>query len=140
MDVNVLGKLQRRQDCKTMAVVTATIPELLLCVRHSVASLPSDRKSWHWFALTTSKEESRDLRGGNFLTQGLNPSLLHCRQILYHLSHQLLLLLLSRFSHVRLCATPETAAHQVPHPWDSPDKNTGVGCHFLLQCMKVHIS
>ena len=23
------------------------------------------------------------------------------------------------------------------HPWDSPGKNTGVGCHFLLQCMKV---
>ena len=29
------------------------------------------------------------------------------------------------------------AAHQGPHPWDSPGKNTGVGCHFLLQCMKV---
>ena len=26
---------------------------------------------------------------------------------------------------------------RLPHPWDSPDKNTGVGCHFLLQCMKV---
>ena len=25
----------------------------------------------------------------------------------------------------------------LPHPWDSPGKNTGVGCHFLLQCMKV---
>ena len=25
----------------------------------------------------------------------------------------------------------------LPSPWDSPDKNTGVGCHFLLQCMKV---
>ena len=25
------------------------------------------------------------------------------------------------------------------HPWDSPGKNTGVGCHFLLQCMKVKI-
>ena len=49
----------------------------------------------------------------------------------------LLLLLLSRFSRVRLCATPETAAHQAPRPWDSPGKNTGVGCHFLLQCMKV---
>ena len=97
----------------------------------------------------------------------------------------MLLLLLSRFSRVRLCATPETAAHQVPpspgfsrqghcsglpfpspmhesekwkwsrsvvsdsvrpqrrqptrfpHPWDSLGKNTGVGCHFLLQCMKV---
>ena len=23
------------------------------------------------------------------------------------------------------------------HPWDSLGKNTGVGCHFLLQCMKV---
>ena len=23
------------------------------------------------------------------------------------------------------------------HPWDSPGKNTGVGCHFLLQCRKV---
>ena len=26
---------------------------------------------------------------------------------------------------------------RLPHPWDSPSKNTGVGCHFLLQCMKV---
>ena len=49
----------------------------------------------------------------------------------------LLLLLLRRFSHVRLCATPQTAAHRLPHPWNSPGKNTGVGCHFLLQCMKV---
>ena len=24
-----------------------------------------------------------------------------------------------------------------PHPWGSPGKNTGVGCHFLFQCMKV---
>ena len=26
---------------------------------------------------------------------------------------------------------------RLPHAWDSPGKNTGVGCHFLLQCMKV---
>ena len=26
---------------------------------------------------------------------------------------------------------------RLPHPQDSPGKNTGVGCHFLLQCMKV---
>ena len=26
---------------------------------------------------------------------------------------------------------------RLPHPWDSPGKNTEVGCHFLLQCMKV---
>ena len=42
-------------------------------------------------------------------------------------------MLLSHFSRVRLCA-----AHQAPRPWDSPGKNTGVGCHFLLQCMKVN--
>ena len=29
------------------------------------------------------------------------------------------------------------AAQQAPRPWDSPGKNTGVGCHFLLQYMKV---
>ena len=26
---------------------------------------------------------------------------------------------------------------RLPHPWDSPGKNSGVGCHFLLQCVKV---
>ena len=26
---------------------------------------------------------------------------------------------------------------RLAHPWDSPGKNTGVGCYFLLQCMKV---
>ena len=65
---------------------------------------------------------------GIFLTQGSNPGLLHCRQILYYLSHQgspifspytysycrLLLLLLSRFSRVWLLATPRTATHQAP--------------------------
>ena len=25
---------------------------------------------------------------------------------------------------------------RLPRPWDSPGRNTGVGCHFLLQCMK----
>ena len=28
---------------------------------------------------------------------------------------------------------------RLPCPWDSPGKDTGVGCHFLLQCMKVKI-
>ena len=32
-----------------------------------------------------------------------------------------------------LCDPPT----RLPLPWDSPGKNTGVGCHFLLQCMKV---
>ena len=36
----------------------------------------------------------------------------------------------------QLC-DPMIAAHQAPRPQDSLVKNTGVGCHFLLQCMKV---
>ena len=84
---------------------------------------------------------SHSLLQGIFPPQASNPGLLHCRQFLYQLSHQrspniqlemllkftgkfylmsrftlsaLLLLLLSHFSHVRLCATPQTAAHQPP--------------------------
>ena len=36
-----------------------------------------------------------------------------------------------------LCDPIEQQPTRLPRPWDSPDKNTGVGCHFLLQCMKV---
>ena len=49
----------------------------------------------------------------------------------------LLLLLLSHFSRVQLCATPWRQSTRLLCPWDSPRKNTGMGCHFLLQCMKV---
>ena len=28
---------------------------------------------------------------------------------------------------------------RLPCPWDSPDKSSGVGCHFLLQCVKVKV-
>ena len=48
-----------------------------------------------------------------------------------------MLLLLSHFSRVRLCNPIDGSPPGSPHPWDSPGKNTGVGCHFLLQCMKV---
>ena len=47
------------------------------------------------------------------------------------------MLLLSRFSCVRLCATHRRQPTRLLCPWDSPGKNTGVGCHFLLQCMKM---
>ena len=40
-------------------------------------------------------------------------------------------------SHVRFFATPWTAPTRLLRPWDSPGKNIGVGCHFLLQCMKL---
>ena len=44
-----------------------------------------------------------------------------------------LLLLLSRFSCVRHVRPHRQQPTRFPCPWDSPGKNTGVGCHFLLQ-------
>ena len=45
-------------------------------------------------------------------------------------------------SHKILLLSDSVRSHRwqptrLPRPWDSPGKNTGVGCHFLLQCMKV---
>ena len=50
---------------------------------------------------------------------------------------RLLLLLLSRFSRVRLCATPYMAAHQAPLSLGFSRQNTGVGCHFLLHIWRL---
>jgi len=38
-----------------------------------------------------------------------------------------------------LCDPQRQQPTRLPRPWDSPGKNTGVGCHFLLQCMKVKV-
>ena len=53
------------------------------------------------------------------------------------LTNLLLLLLLSRFSCATLCNPIDSSPTRLPCPWDSQGKNTGVGCHFLLQCMKA---
>ena len=36
-----------------------------------------------------------------------------------------------------LCDPIDGSPPRFPRPWDSPGKNTGVGCHFLLHCIKV---
>ena len=38
-----------------------------------------------------------------------------------------------------LCDPIDGSPRRLLHHWDSPGKNTGVGCHFLLQCMKVKV-
>ena len=48
-----------------------------------------------------------------------------------------MLLLLSRFSHVRLCVTAWTAAYQASPSMGFSRQEHWMGCHFLLQCMKV---
>ena len=48
-----------------------------------------------------------------------------------------LLLLLSHFIVSDSVRPHRRQPTRLPSPWDSPGKNTGMGCHFLLQCMKV---
>ena len=38
-----------------------------------------------------------------------------------------------------LCDPIDGSPPSLPRPWDPPGKNTGVGCHFLLQCMKRNV-
>ena len=71
-----------------------------------------------------------------FPTQGLNPGLPHCRQVLYHLSFSAAAAK-SVQSCPTLCDPIGSSPPGSPCPWDSPGKNTGVGYHCLLQCMKV---
>ena len=49
----------------------------------------------------------------------------------------LLLLLLSRFSRVQLCNPIDGSPPGSPIPWILKARTLGVGCHFLLQCMKM---
>ena len=50
-----------------------------------------------------------------------------------------MLLLLSHFSRVRLCVTPQMAANQALPSLGFSRQEHWSGCHFLLQCMKVKI-
>ena len=49
----------------------------------------------------------------------------------------LLLLLLSRSVVSDSVRPHRQQPTRLPRPWNSPGKNTGVGCHFLLQCVKM---
>ena len=55
----------------------------------------------------------------------------------FMLTKGLLLLLLSHISLSNSVRPHRQQPTRLCHPWDSPGKNTGVGCHFLLRYMKV---
>ena len=76
---------------------------------------------------------------GIFPTQGPNLGLLHCRQLLYHLSHQVSPILIIYSAHITYLVVSNSLW---PHglqptrllcPWNFPSRNTGVECHFILQ-------
>ena len=111
---------------------------------------PMDYSSWVSPGRNT-EVGSPSLLQGIFPTEGLHPGLLHCRQILYHLSRLIINYVcsdlqfcfpsrhLSRhmhvcvFSHVQLSETPWTGACQVPLSMSIFRQESWSGCHFLIQ-------
>ena len=99
----------------------------------------SVKPTWHWawagaqkmwaLSLTVWSPEQMRWDSGFFPKKRSQPKpwKLLISQCTY-LSH-----VLSRFSRAWLCATLWTVACSLLCPWDFPGKNTGVGCHFLLQ-------
>jgi len=84
------------------------------------------------------------LSGEDFCMVGTMVYRVHLLKILSYykvwsliISCLLLLLLLSRSVMSDSLRPHRRQPTRLPRPWDSPSKNTGVGCHFLLQYMKV---
>ena len=57
----------------------------------------------------------------------------------YHFSAAAAAAAKSLQSCLTLCDPRDSSPPGFPRPWDSPGRNTGVGCHFLLQCTKVKV-
>ena len=78
-------------------------------------------------------------------TQRLPSFTLHLKTLLWNtlgslvFGALLLLLLLNRVSLSESVRPHRRQPTRLRRPWDSPGKNTGVRCHFLLQCMKVKV-
>src|SRR5574337_1312024 len=88
--------------------------------QNSVVDLATIVCLWHFPGQNTGVG-CHFLLQGIFPTQGLNPGLLHWRQILHHLNHTVLMhetsmCVLSHFSCVQLCETLWTVARQTPLP------------------------
>ena len=95
----------------------------------------SQARILEWVAISFSR--------GSFLLRIEPESLVSCfgRRILYTTeSPGKPILEYAAAKSLQSCPTlcdPRRQPTRLPRPWDSPGKNTGVGCHFLLQCMKV---
>ena len=89
--------------------------------------------------LTTQEELSTDkLRVCPSIQQDLSRAFLKVESLedgewgAEDIEFEVLVMFVELLDHVQLFVTLWTVACQGPHPWNSPGKNTGVGCHFLL--------
>ena len=103
--------------CVCVCVHVCSVAQLCPILCDSMDCFPSGSSVHEDFPGKNTGVGCHILLQGIFLTQEWNPCLLHWQADslpLYHLGRPLLLLLLSRFSCVWFCATPQTAAQQTP--------------------------
>ena len=118
------------------------------CCERLKAGGEGEDKGWDgWMALPTqwtwvwanSRRWWRTGKSGVLQSMGLQ-RVTHdwTTEPLFHTRIKVLLLLLSCFNRIPDSVRPHRRQRtRLRRLWDSPGKNTGVGCHFLLQCMKV---
>ena len=125
------------QHCDSIGCSLWNVPIKEMYILQKWSLIP---KYWVWhkhLKITLSNNCSQKGKGGSFrrreevkLTQRKNGSPIKQLKAAAAAAAKLLQLCLTLRPHRR---NPT----RLPHPWDSPGKNTGVDCHFLLQCMKV---
>ena len=118
----------RKDHVKTKVKVAQSCPILWDCMN---CSLPGSCR-WNSPGKNTGVG-SCSLLQGIFPTQESNPGLQHCRWILYQLSHKGSCMHAKSLQWCPTVSTLKTIAARLLCPWDSPGKNTGVGCHVLPQ-------
>ena len=112
--------------CSRVSILIPNIEEVLVtwhCIQEFTPLLvrtPNLGNPWH--------QKTKHMSGGNAMEKLDSAE---------YFTKELLLLLLSCFSRVRLCAIPEMAAHWAPLSLGFSRQEHWSGCHFLLQWMKV---
>ena len=114
--------------CCLVAQSCPTLFYRVRCTRQAPASMRFSRQE-HWSGLPFPPS-------GDLPDPGIELRSHALASRFFTMSHLLLLLLLSHFSRVSVRPHRQQPTRLLC-PWDSPGKNTGLGCHFLLQCMKV---
>ena len=103
-------------------------------VRQAPLSMGFPREEYEWVAMPSSRGSS---------PPGIEPNCLALQVNSLPTSHQELPMVKTAAAAAKLLRVSDSVWPQgrqptrFPRPWDSPGKNTGVGCHFLLQCMKM---
>ena len=127
-----LGSKRKCSHCAKAEAADFLRPDLRNCIVTSIvfywSKQVTETDSTFWWAVVTKSHRKRECGVGNNVVAIFGS----CLPLYYCCCCCCVISVVS--DSVRPHRRQPT---RLPHPWDSPGKNTGVGCHFLLQCMKM---